>query len=175
MNRELLLNLFVIAIVSLFMTAHGALQRMQDLTADALFTYGMRLEAGLWDYAAANTSTLRQTPTAILPADVLSGTRAGATIVGNAPNGQPARFYSYGNGRVATLYAVIPTGGKWPLVGTGVYLQAANRLSVRAGTVEGNAIVSRGGGWRVPISSLPSFVAADGDIVIRVQSIPRAL
>jgi hypothetical protein len=46
---------------------------------------------------------------------------------------------------------------------------------VRAGTVEGNAIVSRAGGWRVPIASLPSFVAADGDIVIRVQSIPRAL
>lgn len=175
MNRELPLNLLAIAIVWLFMTAHGAFQRIQDLSADALFTYGIRLEAGLWDYAAANSSTLRQTPTATLPADVLSGTRAGATIVGNAPNGQPARFYSYGNGRVATLYAVIPTGGKWPLVGNGVYLQAANRLSVRAGTVEGTMIVSRAGGWRVPISSLPTFTANDGDIVIRVQTIPRAL
>jgi hypothetical protein len=159
-----------------FLIAHtitGSLNRAYDRNGDLLFTYADRVFAATWDYAASASSTLRQTPSVVLPISVLEETRHGNGLGTWAPNGQPVRLYSFGNGTNATLYAVIPGGGTWAPYGTALFLQVANRMGVKAGMIERGMIRSRAGGWSVATASLPGFVGNEGDLVLRLQTLIR--
>lgn len=174
MLKETQLSHLIFGIMMVGYLVVGVLNRSYERNGDILFSYADRAFAAAYDYAAASSSTLRQRPSVALPASVLEGTRHGTGLGTWAPNGQTLRLYSYGNGVNATLYVVIPGGGTYTPFGRALYLHVANRMGVRAGTVEGAIIRSRAGGWGpVPLASLPGFAANDGDLVLRMQTLVR--
>lgn len=156
-------------------TAVGITTRASATATDLLRTYADRVHAAVWDYAASASSQLRTAGAVQPPASVLATTRHGASLPTLAPNGEPIRIYSYGNGSTATVYAVIPRGQRWQGFGTSITLNAANALGYKAGIVEGGTIRSRAGGWSVATGSLSGFAAADGDLVVRMQTLVGAV
>lgn len=149
----------------------GLIVQSNERATDLLYLYSLRTYQALWDYSAAASSALRDVPSQELSPSVLEATRHGVGLSTWTPAGQPVRIYSYGAGGAATLYAVVPFGGNWSLLGGAVYVVAANRLGVRAGTVEQGVIVSRAGGWSIPLSALPGLSATDNDLVVRVHTL----
>lgn len=149
----------------------GQIKRSNERASDLLYLYAQRVYAASWDYSASASSQLRDGGARVLPVAVLEASRHGVGLSTWAPNGQNIRLYSFGDGTKATLYAVIPGGGSWLGLGGSIFVNTANRMGVRAGTVEGAIIVSRAGGWRVALASLPGLVANDGDLIVRLTTL----